>query len=114
MGLLDFLGGLGQANAAPWAQRLTSGMGQQGGMLQQMGLGRFGGQTTPGMGQQMGQGNNFATFLHGLGSQLQGGQQGQQGQQDQSSPLQQQQAGQPQTPGLAALIQQYLQQNMRQ
>lgn len=113
MGLLDFLGGLGQSGAAPWTQRLTSGLGSQGGMLQQMGLGRFGGQTTPGMGQQMGQGNNFAGFLHGLGQQLQGGGQDQGQGQGQQPPLGQQ-PGQPQGPGLASLIQQYLQQNMRQ
>jgi hypothetical protein len=124
MGILDFLGGLGQAGAAPALTRLTSGLGSQGGMLQQFGLGRYGtpgqqGPMQPGMSWQMGQGNNFADFLHKVGQGLTGQGQGQDqgGGQQAAPPPQQPPPQQPppqQQPGLASLVQQYLQQMRRQ
>jgi hypothetical protein len=114
MGILDFLGGLGQAGAAPWTQRLSSGLGHPGGFLQSMGLGKYGQQQTPGMGSQMGQKNNFVDFLHTLGQGLQGQQPDGQPPQPQGQPPQQQPPPGQQTPGLAALVQQWMQQNQRQ
>jgi hypothetical protein len=43
MGILDLLTGFGQADAAPWTDRLASGLGSQGGLLQKFGKGRYGG-----------------------------------------------------------------------
>ena len=111
MGILDFLGGLGQAGAAPAMTRLTSGLGSQGGMLQHLGMGRYGspqkqGPMQPGMGWQMGQGGNVTDFLHNLGSQMSGV--------PMDQPPQQQWGSQQQQPGLAALVQQWMQQNQRQ
>jgi hypothetical protein len=40
MGLLDLIGGMGKADAAPWMQRLASGgVGSEGGLLQKFGGG---------------------------------------------------------------------------
>jgi hypothetical protein len=116
MGLLDLIGGMGQAGAAPAMQRLTSGMGQQGGMLQHMGLGQYGKQAgagAPGMAGQMGQQGGFASFLHNLGGQLSG----QGGSQASDGGWGAQSSGQDpgsQQAGLADLVRQYMAQNQRQ
>ena len=118
MGILDFLGGLGQSGGASGMQRLTSGMGSQGGFLQKMGLGQYGSQAggqAPGMAGQMGQASGMQKFLHGLGeNKQQAGQEGAQG--GGMSPQQSlmPQGGGGQQEDLMSLIAQYMKQNQRQ
>jgi len=112
MGLLDLFSGAGGGSAL---SRLTGGMGQEGGLLQKMGMGQYGNQAggqPPGMAGQLGQGKGWQGFLHGLGDQMAEG--GQQQNALPAMPNLMPGGGGGSSPGLAELIAAYMKSNQRQ